>query len=188
MRPEKLSKQLREDVTPHLTRRRWILGLSMLGAAMGGIVSLYQMGIIKRLPDPPIPIFDSDKVDAAPYAYSRFNSPDGPIMLISYGITAWLAAMGGKNRARSMPIAPIMLGLKTITDTVVALELAREEYRDAKAFCAYCQIATVASAVSIALALPEMIEAANNLSSQQQASPSERVVERAREIAAEYAR
>jgi hypothetical protein len=49
----------------------------MLGSAVAQIVSLYQTGIIKKLPDPPIPIFDSDKVDASDYAYKRMNSPDG---------------------------------------------------------------------------------------------------------------
>ncbi len=40
--------------------------------AMGsmGLISLYQLGIVKYLPDPPLPGFDSDKVDAAPEAYS----------------------------------------------------------------------------------------------------------------------
>jgi hypothetical protein len=59
-----LSEELRNGSNPDLNRRRWIIGLSMLGSAVAQIVSLYQTGIIKKLPDPPIPIFDSDKVDA----------------------------------------------------------------------------------------------------------------------------
>ena len=56
--PAELSRQLRLGQTADLTRRRWIIGLSLVTVAAGQIVSLYQTGIISHLPDPPIPIFD----------------------------------------------------------------------------------------------------------------------------------
>ncbi len=37
---------------------------------MGQVVSLYQTGVISHLPDPPLPVFDADKVDASDYATS----------------------------------------------------------------------------------------------------------------------
>lgn len=163
MNPRQLSHELRNEVTPDLTRRRWIIGLSMVGALAGQIVSLYQTGIIKKLPDPPLPIFDSDRVDASDYAYKRLNSPDGPAMLVSYGITAWLASAGGKSRAEQTPLLPLALALKTLYDAGVALELGREEWAENKALCAYCQAATVASLVSVGLALPEALRAVQNL-------------------------
>ncbi|NEQ27358.1 MAG: vitamin K epoxide reductase, partial [Microcoleus sp. SIO2G3] len=110
MEPKQLSHELREGQSPDLDRRRWIIGLSMLGATMGQIVSLYQTGILKELPDLPIPFVDSDRVDASEYAYSRLNTPDGPLMTINYGITAWLASTGGQNRARENPLVPIAMG------------------------------------------------------------------------------
>ncbi len=122
---------------------------------MAQIVSFYQTGIVRRLPDPPLPGFDSDRVDASDYAYSRFNSPDGPIMLASYAVTAWLAAAGGKDRARERPVLPIAMALKILGDAAVAVELGREEWQENKALCAYCQVATLCSLVSVALALPE---------------------------------
>lgn len=155
MNPRQLSHELRNGVSPDLTRRRWIIGLSLLGAVMGKTVSLYQMGVIRHLPDPPIPVFNSSKVDAAPYAYSRFESPDGPMMVISYGLTAWLAAAGGMNRARRNPALPVLLAVKIVFDIGLALQLAREEWRDAKALCFYCQLATLASIISLPLVLPE---------------------------------
>jgi len=155
MNPRKLSRELREGETPDLYRRRWIIGLSVVGTAMAQIVSLYQTGIVRRLPDPPLPGFDSDRVDASDYAYSRLSSPDGPIMLASYAVTAWLAAAGGKDRARDQPILPIAMGLKILGDAAVAVELGREEWQENKALCAYCQVATLCSLVSVALALPE---------------------------------
>lgn len=166
MNPRQLSRELRTAETPDLTRRRWILGLSLIGSTMGQIVSLYQTGIIKHLPDPPLPYIDSDRVDASDYAYRRLKSPDAPIMIVNYGITAWLAAAGGKNRAQQNPLLPLALSAKTLIDVVSALELAREEWNENQAFCAYCQLATLCSLVSAALAVPEASAALRSLRGQ----------------------
>jgi hypothetical protein len=41
MDPKQLSEELRQGQNPHMTRRRWIIGLSMLGGPMGQAVTLY---------------------------------------------------------------------------------------------------------------------------------------------------
>jgi uncharacterized membrane protein len=163
MEPQELSKELREGTSPDLERRRWIIGLSMLGGTMAQIVTAYQTGIVKELPDLPIPFVDSDRVDASNYAYSRLNTPDGPLMMINYGITAWLASTGGENRARENPLVPIAMGGKILIDAITSAELAREEWSENKAFCEYCQIATLASFASLALAVPEVMSAVRTL-------------------------
>ncbi|MBD1880951.1 MULTISPECIES: vitamin K epoxide reductase family protein [unclassified Coleofasciculus] len=164
MEPQQLSQELRKGQNPHMSRRRAIIGLSMLGGSMGQLVSLYQTGIISHLPDPPgQTLFDADRVDASNYAYSRFNSPDGPIMVLTYAITAWLAAAGGLDRARRNPLLPIAMGIKILIDVVTNLELAREEWSENKAFCEYCQVATVCSLTSLVLAAPEVIAATRAL-------------------------
>ena len=159
MNPTQLSRELREGQSPELTNRRWIIGLSLLGAAAGQIVTLYQTGIIKRLPDPPIPYVDSNKVNASDYAYKRLNTPDAVMMIVTYGLTAWLAAAGGKDRARKQPWLPIALGAKILADVGTNLQLASEEWAENKAFCAYCQTASALSIASAALAVPEVIKA-----------------------------
>ena len=163
MDPTQLSRELREAVTPDLTRRRWIVGLSLLGTVAAQVVTLYQVGIVKNLPDPPLKIFDSARVDASDYAYRRMNTPDALMMLVSYGVTALLASAGGKDRAASAPWLPIAMGLKVLGDTATAVELGREEWQENKALCAYCQLATVASVASVALAIPEVRRAAQAL-------------------------
>lgn len=35
MDPKQLSQELRQGQNPYMTRRRWIIGLSMLGGSMG---------------------------------------------------------------------------------------------------------------------------------------------------------
>ena len=157
--PQRLSRELRTASDPDLRRRRWVLGLSLVGIAAAKIVTLYQMGIVRRLPDLPVRPFDATKVDAAPYAYSRLQTPDGALMLVSYAVTAALAAAGGRDRARTNPALPIALAGKTLYDSATALKLAQEEWRDTRALCGYCQAATVASLLSAAIAVPEAMRA-----------------------------
>ncbi len=153
--PRVLSRELRLQTGPDLRRRRWMFGLSLLGTLAAQIVSLLQVGLIQRLPDPPVGPFDSDRVDSSDYAYSRIETPDGALMLVSYGVTAALAAAGGADRAERHPALPLALAAKAGFDAVTALQLAREEWNENRAFCAYCQAATLASLASFALALPE---------------------------------
>ena len=164
MDPQELSRYLREGSDPDLKRRRWLVGLSLVGVAAGQLVGMYQTGALKHLPDPPPKsLFDSDRVDASEYAYQRFNSPDGLLMLITYGVTALLAGAGGPDRPRRAPLLPIAMLAKVLYDTGLAVELGREEWKENRALCAYCQAATLASAASTFLALPEAIKAARYL-------------------------
>jgi hypothetical protein len=157
--PRLLSRELRLGTGPDLRRRRWILGLSLLGTLAAQIVTLFQMGLVRRLPDPPGP-FDSSRVDASDYGYSRLQTPDGALMLVTYGITAALAASGGRDRAETMPALPLALAAKTGWDSYTALKLGQEEWAENRALCAYCQMATLASLASFVLALPEAVRAA----------------------------
>src|SRR4051812_36756792 len=125
-------------------------------------VGLFQTGIVSKLPDPPLRVFDSSRVDASAYAFRRLRTPDAFLMLLSYAVTAWTAAAGGKNRAHDEPLLPIAMGAKTLYDVATTLRLAREEWRENEALCAYCQAATAVSLVS-ALALPEAMQAVRSL-------------------------
>ena len=172
--PAKLSYELRKGRTPDLRRRRWITGLSFVGSAAGMIVSLYQMGVFRRLPDLPLRLFDATKVDASDYAYKRLQMPDGPLMVASYAVTAALASAGGKDRVRDNPALPIALAAKTLYDVVVALKLAQEEWRENQALCGYCQAATVASLISAGIALPEAVRAVQHVMASEGANGARR--------------
>ncbi|WP_046245687.1 vitamin K epoxide reductase family protein [Hymenobacter terrenus] len=162
--PQQLSQELRQGTSPDLTRRRWILGFSLLGTAMGQIVSLYQTGIVKHLPDPPPHrLFNADKVDAATYAYKRLATPDALLMVVSYGLTAALAGAGGQHRATESPLLPVAMGAKVLADAATAVQLGREEWQENKALCVYCQVATALSIASVVLAAPEVLKAAKKL-------------------------
>ena len=139
------------------------MALSNVGALAGIVVSLYQTGVVKHLPDLPGNIWNSDKVDASDYAYKRFRTPDALMMTVSYGVTAWLAGAGGKDRAETTPWLPVALAVKVLNDAAFALKLGQEEWAENKALCWYCQSATVASLASVPLAIPEAVKGLKRL-------------------------
>ena len=110
----------------------------MVTAVAGQIVTLYQTGIISHLPDPPLDVFDSDKVDASDYGYKRLQMPDAPAMIITAGITAALASAGGKERATQQPWLPVAMLGKTLIDLVTNVQLGREEWQENQKLCFYC--------------------------------------------------
>jgi hypothetical protein len=117
MKPEELSRELRGSRAGFMAQRRGIAALSMAAIGSMGLISLYQLGLIKHLPEPPLPFFDADKVDAAPEAYALFNTPDGVIGLGSYALTLGLAAIGRPDRAERQPWLSLALAAKVGFDT-----------------------------------------------------------------------
>ena len=85
---------LRDGDDASLRRRRWIVALGALGIADFTVISLYQTGIVRSLPDLPGKIFDSNAVNAATKAYET-GVPDGTTGLIGYALPMALAAAGG---------------------------------------------------------------------------------------------
>ncbi len=163
MRPEELSEQLRRGPGPLLARRRKVASLALAAAGSMGLISLYQMGIIKHLPDPPLPYFDSDRVDASEEAYSMLSMPDAPIGLGSYAATLGLAAMGGKDRATENPWIPLALAAKAAFDALQAGKLTVDQWTQHRAFCIWCLLAAGATFASVPLVIPEAHAALRHL-------------------------
>lgn len=158
--PSQLSRELRTDRSPDMKRRRWAIGLSFAGVLIGKVVGAYQAGLIRRLPDIlPGRVWNAEKVDASDYAYKRLQMPDAMQMIVTYGVTAALVSAGGKDRAEQNPALPVAAAGKAAFDLATCLELAREEWRENKALCSWCQMATFVSAATFLLALPEAVRA-----------------------------
>jgi uncharacterized membrane protein len=154
--PKRLSRELRTGKAADMKRRRWAIGLSFAGVTIGQIVAAYQTGLLKRLPDIlPGKVFDAEKVDASDYAYKRLQMPDAAQMVVTYGITAALASAGGTQRATDNPALPLATTAKAAFDFATCVQLAREEWAENKKLCSWCQIATLISAATLALTLPE---------------------------------
>ena len=154
---------MREGEGGYLAQRRGIVVLGLAGAGSMGLIALYQIGILKHLPEPPIPGFDADKVDASEEAYSHLQMGDAFIGLGSYAATMGLAAMGAKNRAETQPWIPLALLAKTGADAAQAARLTVDQWTKHKAFCFWCLLAAAATFAALPLAVPEALAALGQL-------------------------
>jgi hypothetical protein len=97
--PQDLRQQIQHDDGPEMRLRRAIVGTSLVGMASMAAVSLFQTGVIRHLPDPPLAAFHSDKVNSSSTAYG-YGMPDGPLTLAMHAANLALAAAGPPDRAR----------------------------------------------------------------------------------------
>ncbi len=163
MRPEELSRELRTGRGDHLRRRRWLVGLQLVGVAAMAPITLYQMGIIRHLPEPPLPLLDADRVDAADEAYAILATPDAVLGILNYGATMALAAAGGEGRATRQPWLPLALAAKVAIDAANAGRLTVEQWTKHRAFCSWCLLGAAASFASLPLVVAEAREAWRSL-------------------------
>ncbi|HWH70532.1 MAG TPA: vitamin K epoxide reductase family protein, partial [Candidatus Sulfotelmatobacter sp.] len=158
-----LSHQLRCESGAFLAQRRGILVLSLLATGAMGLIALYQMGVIKHLPEPPLPRLDADTIDASPEAYERLSTPDATLGAASYATTMVLAAMGSKDRARRQPWIPLALAGKVTFDVLQALRMTRVQWTKYRAFCFWCLVSAAATFASAPLVFGETREALRRL-------------------------
>jgi uncharacterized membrane protein len=130
-----------------------------------GIIALYQLGILKRLPDPPLPVFDSEKLTGSAKAYSLLNTPDAVLGIGSYAATMALAAMGAAERSSEQPLLPLAMAAKIGIDAVVGLKYAYSGWSKNHRLCFWCLLASGAAIAAIPLAIPEARAALRSLGS-----------------------
>ena len=157
---EKLSRELRNGQSRFLKQRRGVVALSMIASASMALITLYQTGLIRHIPEPPLPLLNADEVDASAEAYGRFGTPDAVLGLGSYAATMGLAAMGGPDRHRTMPWIPFALAGKMAFDVANAGRLFVDQWTKHKAFCFWCVIAAGATFAAAPLVLGEVKAAA----------------------------
>jgi hypothetical protein len=153
--PRQLSLELRYGRSEQLKRRRSVVALSLLSIGCMALISLYQSGVIRHIPEPPLPGLDADRVDASDEAYSRMQVGDAFIGMGSYAVTAGLAAMGGARREIEAPWMPLALAGKTLFDSVQAGVLTYHQFARHHAACFWCLLASGATWATAILALPE---------------------------------
>ena len=161
--PARLRRDLHDDGSPELNLRRGVVTSSLLGMASMAIVSLYQTGILRRLPDPPLESFDSDKVNASDTAYG-YGAPDGTITLAAHAVNLALAAAGTADRAREQPWLPILAsGLAGAQAAVAAKYLFYQMPKVERAWCGYCITDALTHLATFALTVPEAAKAVAHL-------------------------
>jgi uncharacterized membrane protein len=148
MTPELLREELRSSDDCQMQCRRGIIVASLAGMAAMGAVTLLQTGLLKRLPELPLRGFDAEAVTLSRTAFA-LGLPDGSLSLASFAANIALAAAGGTNRGRWLPIAA---SAKAGVESLVSLWYLRHE----KAWCSYCLVAASANFAIFGLSLAEL--------------------------------
>ncbi len=154
--PEELSSDLREGSSKFLKCRRGIVGLSFFSAGVMGGIALYQMRIMKKIPEPRWPKFDAEKVNGSAEAYSHLATPDALLGLVNYGMTACLAGAGAQSRWKTHPWIPLGMAAKIMMDAALAGKLTVDQWTKYRAFCFWCLLTTAATFAALPLAAPEV--------------------------------
>jgi len=160
--PQQLRRELQESSESNLNVRRAVIGLSLLGIGAMTAVTLFQTGVVKHLPDPPIDGFDSDKVNSSDTAYA-LGVPDGALSLASLAANIPLAAFGGENRVEEMPLVPLAAAAKATVEAAVAGWYFYQMPTKEKAWCGYCIVGALTNFGIAALTLTEAKKAWKNL-------------------------
>jgi uncharacterized membrane protein len=155
MNPQELGRQLRTGTAPFLKQRRTIAGLSLASMGSLALISLYQIGLIPHLPEPPLPHFNADKVNGSAEAYAKLDTPDAILGLGSYAATMALAMMGSAERYRDRPWLPLALAAKLALDAGLAAQLFTNQLTRQKAFCFWCLLISAATFGRLPFAIPE---------------------------------
>ncbi len=152
---ESVSDALRRQASPDLTRRRRTAGLGLASIGALGVVTAYQVGLLRHVPEPAVPGLSADRVDASGEAYQLLGTPDGALGIASYAVTVALAAMGAADRADKQPWIPLLAAAKAGLDLVSGGYLFAEQVTRHKKICSWCTVAAVASVVAFPQTLPE---------------------------------
>ena len=138
--------------------RRGVIGLSFAGMAAMGAVALFQTGILRHLPDPPVAGVDSDAASLSDEAFDA-GVPDGALAVRSFASTAALAAVGGEDRARDRPAISILAAAKAAAAAFGAAKDVSRMVRGEEPWCPYRLTGAAANVGIFALAVPEAIRA-----------------------------
>lgn len=157
--PHELSVRLRNERSAIMRRRRWITGLSIFSSAIMGAIGLFQTGILKDIPELPLPHFDAKKVNGSAQAYEILHTPDALLGAMSYAGTACLAGASDPDRARTAPWIPIAMGAKLAADAVLAGKLTADQWTKYRSFCLWCLVSAGATFAAAALGIRETAEA-----------------------------
>lgn len=132
-----LRNTLRKKDSEDLRRRRRIITLAAIGVIDFTVISLYQTGVIKRLPDLPLPYFDSNSVNASAKAFAT-GFPDGTSGVLMFGSTMLLASYGGNRQSgRKKYWDKLLMGMVSAGAIAGAQYLYDMAFKQKK-ICLYC--------------------------------------------------
>jgi len=144
----------KDDLDWALRNRQLVGAAALVGLLSMAATTLLQLGVVQHLPDPPLPGFDSDKVNLSPRAFP-LGIPDGPLAMGAYATALALAAWGPGDRARTRPWAPLAGGAHAGVLAAVSAYYFYSMPAKERAWCGYCILASLASFAICGLTFPE---------------------------------
>ena len=117
-------------------------------AADFAILGLAQIGVIRRLPDPPLPHFDNSRVIRSRYAFP-FGIPDSALAVVGLGGILALAARRPRTRFWDRALVAATAG------GAIGAAYYLSRMIELRTFCAYC----IANAAGMFALLPMAIAA-----------------------------
>ncbi|GIH19553.1 hypothetical protein Raf01_77250 [Rugosimonospora africana] len=156
---ERVSDDLRLDLSSVMRRRRWVAGLTLLASAAYGVVAAYQYGLLRHLPEPPWRGLDADRVDASGEAYAVAHTPDTALALANAAITLALVGMGPADRAARQPWLPLLTAGKAAGDAAAGAWLFAEQVTKHRRLCGWCTLAAATAVAAVPLTVPEAYQA-----------------------------
>jgi len=115
------------------------IALACCSVALGSLipVALFQLNILKRLPDPPGAIFDSRTIVMSKDAFP-FGIPDGLLGLASYGTTFLLIFAAGQPAGSRNYLLTTSLQGKLLLDGSMAAWNATKQVTQFGRICSWC--------------------------------------------------
>ena len=157
-----IRQQLRQGQSASLKRRRKIALLSILGILDFIPISLYQLGIIRHMPDLPGKIFDSDKANGSKDAYVM-GVPDGPISLVLYALNIVLASVGGSRKSGRHPIFDLLLGGAILGSVIGGISYMYNMIFKQQKACIYCITGALLNLAMLRSLIPEVRKSLNQM-------------------------
>jgi uncharacterized membrane protein len=152
---EAVSDALRRGGGRVLESRRRTAALQMAAAGSLGVVALYQFGLLRSVPEPPLPGVDADRVDASGEAYALLNTPDATLGITSAAVSLVLAGLGPAKRHEEQPWIPLLLLGKSLVDAAGGLYLFAEQVTKHKKVCSWCTASSALLVATVPAVLPE---------------------------------
>lgn len=137
MKPKEIRDALRHEKSEDLERRRKVVLLSVAGLADFNLIALLQAGILRRLPDIPYPVFDTNGINTSKTSYAM-GVPDAIISSVMFAMKMALATAGGSEKASRKPVFDLLLGVVTLGHTLGAAQMTYDMLFKKKKICIYC--------------------------------------------------
>ncbi|WP_347158643.1 vitamin K epoxide reductase family protein [Pontibacter chitinilyticus] len=140
---------IRHDHSRPTQSRRQIAALAALGLIDFSLISLFQLGFIRKMPDLPGKIFDTEKVNTSKSAV-LLGLPDGVVSLGAYTATILLAAAATRFKKPSR-VLDVALGGVLLGQAAGAAQYLADMTFVQKKVCIYC---VAGAAINFAALVP----------------------------------